>query len=118
MNTAPTSSKQGKSTQPEVFELDTHSYAVERLREVRRQKGIPVAELARRALMDEGKLGKVMRGERGLRYDEGLRVAYVLGLKVDEWLFPPEVLRSMNAACKGVDADVVPSAGRRGGARW
>lgn len=70
----------------------THAqYIVMKLGHLREARGLSVAELARRARMDSSQLGKVLRGERGLRADEFICLCYALGARSEQFL--PEDLR-------------------------
>lgn len=117
MSTAPTSNNAIELPELEIVEIDidTLAFAVGKLKVLCCKRGLSWAELSRRSLLDEGKVGKVMRGERGLRFDEGLRVCRVLDVKLGDMLIPPAVLRKMAEANRFDDVDVVP---RVGGARW
>lgn len=117
MSTAPISNSPDSTSELEVIEVDALGFAVGRIRFLCSKRGLSWAELARRALMDEGKVGKVMRGERGLRFDEGLRMCYVLDIKVGDLLIPPELMRKLVEANRWDEADVVPRV-RRGGRAW
>lgn len=65
----------------------THAqYIVMKLGYLREARGLSVAELARRARMDRSQLGKVLRGERGLRADEFICLCYALGVRAEQFL--------------------------------
>jgi DNA-binding phage protein len=117
MNTAPTSNNSIELPELEIVEIDALAFATGKIKVVCRMRGMSWAELSRRSLIDEGKLGKSMRDERNLRFDEGLRVCHVLDIKPFDLLIPPELRRKMDEASRFDDVDVVPRA-RRGGARW
>ena len=74
---------------------------IQRLRELRDKRGISVSELAKRANMDDGALGKVLRGNRGLRADELFCLCYVLDVNVED-VCPRSML------CKLAEAGLLP----------
>lgn len=54
-----------------------------RMEEARFERGIPVAELARRIGVDRKRLWRVLNGERAMRADEFVRLCAELGLPLD-----------------------------------
>ena len=73
----------------------THAqFIVERVKRLREVRGFSVVELARRAGMDKSHLGKVLRGERGLRADELVCLSYALGTTLEQFL-PVNVRREL-----------------------
>ena len=50
-----------------------------RMEEARFERGIPVAELARRIGVDRKRLWRVLNGERAMRADEFVRLCAALG---------------------------------------
>ena len=78
-----------------------------RMEQARWERGISVAELARRIGVDRKRLWRVLNGERAMRADEFVRLCAVLGLGIGRFLppgpalfpgeppasFPPQVLR-------------------------
>ena len=74
------------------------------MEQARWERGISVAELARRIGVDRKRLWRVLNGERAMRADEFVRLCAVLGLGIGRFLppgpalfpgasFPPQVLR-------------------------
>ena len=59
-----------------------------RMEEARFERGIPVAELARRIGVDRKRLWRVLNGERAMRADEFVRLCAVLGLGLGGFLPP------------------------------
>lgn len=53
---------------------------LEVLQEVREERGISIAALARKADIEESKLGKCLRGKRRLQIDEAMDIAAALGM--------------------------------------
>ena len=80
--------------------MDHERYIVEQIKEAREVRGMPIAELARRSLIDSTQLGKVLRYERSLKPGECLRVCYALDLGINPSLIPKETLDQLNAANK------------------
>lgn len=77
----------------------THAQCItERLARMREVRGFSVVELARRAGMDKSHLGKVLRGERGLRADELVCLCYALGVSMEQ-LIPMELRRELDERC-------------------
>ncbi|WP_418253089.1 helix-turn-helix transcriptional regulator [Gordonibacter urolithinfaciens] len=81
-----------------------------RMEEARFERGIPVAELARRIGVDRKRLWRVLNGERAMRADEFVRLCAALGLGLGGFLppnpalfpgeppapFPPQVPRALS----------------------
>ena len=80
----------GKMALP-ARQLSHSQYIVEKIGRLRELRGFTIAELARRADMDRSHLGKVLRGDRGLRADEFLALCYALGASAEQ--FMPEDVR-------------------------
>jgi transcriptional regulator with XRE-family HTH domain len=55
-------------------------------RRLREKRGLSLEELARRAALDKGQLGKVERGEGGTSVGGWLDIARALGLTLGEFL--------------------------------
>ena len=68
------------------------SWTVRTIREARDVRGISIAELARRSMIESSQLGKVFRYERGLKPGECMRVCFALGVAVCPELMPDEIL--------------------------
>ena len=83
-------------TQADAKYVTLDHFIVDRLGFFRRMRGFTVKELARRARIDEGYLGKVLRGDRGLRADEFLRLCFVLNVDFDEFC-PVGVIRDLGS---------------------
>ena len=60
--------------------MDHERYIVEQIKEAREIRGIPIAELARRSMIDSTQLGKVLRYERSLKPGVCMRICYALDL--------------------------------------
>ena len=78
-------------------------FIVERLRRLREARGLTVAELARRSNMDRSHLGKVFRGERGLRADEFLCLCYALGATFEQFMHTPTMQELSELNMRGPD---------------
>ncbi|MBQ9004011.1 MAG: helix-turn-helix transcriptional regulator [Eggerthellaceae bacterium] len=72
--------------------MEHGSFIVDRIREAREVRGISIAELARRAEIDESHLGKALRGKRELKADELIRLSYALELKSRDAFIPCELM--------------------------
>ena len=84
--------------------MDHERYIVERIKEAREIRGMPIAELARRSMIDSSQLGKVLRFERSLKPGECIRVCYALDLTLNGSLIPDEIfgkLSELNRKAKG-----------------
>ena len=84
--------------------MDHERYIVEQIKEAREIRGMPIAELARRALIDSSQLGKVLRYERSLKPGECPRICYALDLTGSKSLIPEEIagkLGELNRKPKG-----------------
>ena len=66
--------------------MDHAALIVERIESVRRERGISVAELARRASIDKKRLWYILHGERALRSYELVRLSVVLNLGMQHYL--------------------------------
>ena len=71
--------------------MDHERFIVEQIREAREIRGISIAELARRSLMEATQLSKVLRYERSLKPGECMRVSFALDLAVTQDLMPDEI---------------------------
>lgn len=76
--------------------MDHASYIVDRLEASRRDRGIPVAALARRVGVDRKRLWCVLHKKRGLRADELVRLAGVLGMALADFV-PPQMAARLEA---------------------
>ena len=74
--------------------ISLDQFIVSRLNQLRKKRGISVSELARRVDMEDGPLGKALRGNRGLRADELVRLCYALGVDVED-ICPKCMLRNV-----------------------
>jgi transcriptional regulator with XRE-family HTH domain len=84
--------------------MDHERYIVEQIKEAREIRGIPIAELARRSMIDSTQLGKVLRYERSLKPGECMRICYALDLTGSSSLIPDEIfgrLCELNKKAKG-----------------
>ena len=80
--------------------MDHERYIVEQIKEAREVRGMPIAELARRSLIDSTQLGKVLRYERSLKPGEWLRICYALDLSASSVLIPKETHEQLQAVGK------------------
>ena len=53
-----------------------------RMEQARFERGIPVAELARRVGVDRKRLGRILNGERAMRADEFVRLCVFFGMGI------------------------------------
>ena len=84
--------------------MDHERFIVDQIKEAREVRGMPIAELARRSLIDSTQLGKVLRYERSLKPGECLRICFALDLDTGTVLIPNEThnqLQAMNKKPKG-----------------
>ena len=84
--------------------MDHERYIVEQIKEAREVRGMPIAELARRSMIDSSQLGKVLRYERSLKPGECVRICYALDLAGSNSLIPDEIfgqLCELNKKAKG-----------------
>ena len=84
--------------------MDHERFIVDQIKEAREVRGMPIAELARRSLIDSTQLGKVLRYERSLKPGECLRICFALDLDTGTALIPNETqsqLQAMNKKPKG-----------------
>lgn len=63
-----------------------------KMEQARWERGIPVAELARRIGIDRKRLWRVLNGERAMHADEFVRLCAVLGLGFGRFLPPSPAL--------------------------
>ena len=84
--------------------MDHERFIVDQIKEAREVRGMPIAELARRSLIDSTQLGKVLRYQRSLKPGECLRICFALDLDTSSALIPAEThdqLQAMNKKPKG-----------------
>ena len=84
--------------------MDHERFIVEQIKEAREIRGIPIAELARRSMIDSTQLGKVLRFQRSLKPGECMRICYALDLTGSKSLIPDEIagkLSELNRKAKG-----------------
>ena len=84
--------------------MDHERFIVDRIKEAREIRGIPIAELARRSMIESTQLAKVLRYERSLKPGECLRVCYALDMNVMSAMMPDEIgvrLCELNMRVKG-----------------
>ena len=72
--------------------MDHERYIVDEIKKAREVRGMPIAELARRSMIESTQLGKVFRYERSLKPGECMRVCFALDLAVGGSLMPDEIL--------------------------
>ena len=66
--------------------MDHSKLIVIRMEEVREQRGISVAELARRSSIDRKRLWYILDGQRQLRADEFVRLCIVLNMGMQSFV--------------------------------
>ena len=84
--------------------MDHERFIVEQIKEAREIRGIPIAELVRRSMIDSTQLGKVLRFQRSLKPGECMRICYALDLTGSKSLIPDEIagkLSELNRKAKG-----------------
>ena len=59
--------------------MDHSQYIIDKLEEARDERGMPIAELARRSGIHRKRLWYILNGERKLRADEFVRLIVVMG---------------------------------------
>ncbi|MBQ9042367.1 MAG: helix-turn-helix transcriptional regulator [Eggerthellaceae bacterium] len=74
--------------------MDHSQYIIDKLEEARDERGMPIAELARRAGIARKRLWYILNGTRKLRADEFVRIIVVLGTPVTAYV-PDEVLETL-----------------------
>lgn len=65
---------------PNAAKMEHAQYIVEQLETARGERGISIAELARRSDVPVKRLGYIFNGDRRLRADEFVRLSLVLGM--------------------------------------
>lgn len=68
--------------------MDHAAFIVAIIERARQERGISVAELARRAQMDRKRLWYILKGERALRADEFVRLNVVMGFGLHHFVTP------------------------------
>lgn len=85
--------------------MDHLDFIAARMEEVRFERGIPVAELARRIGVDRKRLWRVLNGERAMRADEFVRLCAELGVGLA--FFAPEALRAVPSGKEVLSTDLL-----------
>lgn len=75
-------------------EMDHSQYIIDKLEEARDERGMPVAELARRSGIHRKRLWYILNGERKLRADEFIRLIIVMGTPVTTYV-PADMLDAL-----------------------
>lgn len=74
--------------------MDHSQYIIDKLEEARDERGMPVAELARRSGIHRKRLWYILNGERKLRADEFIRLIIVMGTPVTTYV-PADMLDAL-----------------------
>lgn len=64
------------------------TYIISKIREAQQERGMPIAELARRAGMTPNALGESLRGNRMLTAEELVRLSAILGIELWSYIEP------------------------------
>ena len=84
--------------------MDHERWIVDEIKKAREVRGMPIAELARRSMIEYTQLGKVFRYERSLKPGECMRVCFALDMVAGSELMPDEIfarLCELNMKRKG-----------------
>jgi len=74
--------------------MDHSQYIIDKLEEARDERGMPIAELARRSGIHRKRLWYILNGERKLRTDEFVRLIVVMGTPVTAYV-PQEMMEAL-----------------------
>lgn len=74
--------------------MDHSQYIIDKLEEARDERGMPIAELARRSGIHRKRLWYILNGERKLRADEFVRLIVVMGTPVTAYV-PQEMMEEL-----------------------
>jgi len=74
--------------------MDHSQYIIDKLEEARDERGMPIAELARRSGIHRKRLWNILNGERKLRADEFVRLIVVMGTPVTAYV-PQEMMEAL-----------------------
>lgn len=74
--------------------MDHSQYIIDKLEEARDERGMPIAELARRSGIHRKRLWYILNGERKLRADEFVRLIVVMGTPVMAYV-PQEMMEAL-----------------------
>ena len=74
--------------------MDHSQYIIDKLEEARDERGMPIAELARRSGIHRKRLWYILNGERKLRADEFVRLIVVMGMPVMAYV-PQEMMETL-----------------------
>ena len=74
--------------------MDHSQYIIDKLEEARDERGMPIAELARRSGIHRKRLWYILNGERKLRADEFVRLIVVMGTPVMAYV-PQEMMETL-----------------------
>ena len=74
--------------------MDHSQYIIDKLEEARDERGMPIAELARRSGIHRKRLWYILNGERKLRADEFVRLIVVMGTPVTAYV-PQEMMEAL-----------------------
>ncbi|MBQ9004243.1 MAG: helix-turn-helix transcriptional regulator [Eggerthellaceae bacterium] len=75
--------------------MDHERWIVEKIKRAREVRGMSIAELARRSMIEYTQLGKVFRYERSLKPGECMRACFALDMAVNAELMPEEILAQL-----------------------
>jgi|GEM_PF-3259796 len=71
--------------------MDHERFIIDKIKEAREIRGIPIAELARRSMMEATQLAKVLRYKRSLKPGECLRLCFALDMNAMVAMMPDEI---------------------------
>ena len=74
--------------------MDHSQYIIDKLEEARDERGMPIAELARRSGIHRKRLWYILNGERKLRADKFVRLIVVMGTPVMAYV-PQEMMEAL-----------------------
>ena len=74
--------------------MDHSQYIIDKLEEARDERGMPIAELARRSGIHRKRPWYILNGERTLRADEFVRLIVVMGTPVTAYV-PQEMMEAL-----------------------
>ena len=75
--------------------MDHSQYIIDKLEEARDERGMPIAELARRSGIHRKRLWYILNGKRKLRADEFVRLIVIMGTPITAYI-PTEMLDTLS----------------------
>ena len=75
--------------------MDHSQYIIDKLEEARDERGMPIAELARRSGIHRKRLWYILNGKRKLRADEFVRLIVIMGTPITTYI-PTEMLDALS----------------------